>query len=358
MVALHDAAVRAGQFAINGLNLRLAAGQFHVILGPTGSGKTLLLETIAGLHPIMGGSLHIHGLPAADLPPEARRLSYLPQDNALFPHLNVRDNIAFGLQFPPNSHAPQQVRDKVNTIAATLGIAHLLDRRIGKLSGGERQRVALARALVLDNTLLLLDEPTSSLHESMQEDFFLLLKDLAERFQLTVILATHHRDSAFLLADTLHFIWQGTLVLSTTPDALFAQPLPVVVAQYMGIDNLLELSHQGGPQWYSAALDMAFHFPELAAPGSAEAWVGINPIDVRVVKPEATAPGMANHFAMRVVRILHKFNDVLVILEHPRTGHRLKMQLGIYQHRKMNIRLDGTITCKIQGTSLRRIAPQ
>ncbi len=355
MVALHDAAVQAGQFAIQGLTVHLAEGQFHVLLGPTGSGKTLLLETIAGLHPLTGGTLHVHGQPATDLPPEARRLSYLPQDNALFPHLDVRGNIAFGLQFTQNSHSPQQVRDQVSAIADTLGIGHLLDRRIGKLSGGERQRVALARALVLDNTLLLLDEPTSSLHESMQEDFFLLLKDLAERFRLTVILATHHRDSAFLLADTLHFIWPGALVLSTTPGTLFAQPLPAVVAQYMGIDNLLELSHQGGAQWYSAVLDTVFVFPELSGRVGAPVRVGVNPIDVRVAKSDATATGVDNHFEMRVVRILFKFNDVLVILAHPRTGHRLKMQLGIHQHRKMDIRMDGLVTCKIRGVSLRLI---
>lgn len=355
MVALHDAAVQAGQFAIHGLTMHLAEGQFHVLLGPTGSGKTLLLETIVGLHPLSSGTLHVHGLPATHLPPEARHLSYLPQDNALFPHLDVRGNIAFGLQFTHDSHSPQEVSDKVSAIADTLGIGHLLDRSIAKLSGGERQRVALARALVLNNKLLLLDEPTSSLHESMQEDFFLLLKDLAERFRLTVILATHHRDSAFLLADTLHFIWQGALVLSTTPATLFAQPLPAVVAQYMGIDNLLELSHRGGAQWHSAALDMTFIFPELSGLVSSSARVGINPIDVRVVKPEAIAPGLDNHFQMRVVRILHKFNDVLVILAHPHTGHRLKMQLGIHQHRKMDIQLNGLITCKIQGVSLRLI---
>lgn len=357
MVALHDAAVRAGQFTIRNLTLHLAEGQFHVLLGPTGSGKTLLLETIAGLHPLTGGTLHVHGRPATHLPPEARRLSYLPQDNALFPHLDVRGNIAFGLQFTKNSYSPQQVRDTVAAIADTLGIGHLLDRSIGKLSGGERQRVALARALVLDNTLLLLDEPTSSLHESMQEDFFLLLKDLAERFRLTVILATHHRDSAFLLADTLHFIWQGALVLSTTPGALFTQPLPAVVAQYMGIDNLLELSYRGRAQWDSAVLDTVFVFPELPGQIGATVQVGINPIDVRVVKSEALGPGLDNHFEMRVVRILYKFNDVLVILAHPRTGHRMKMQLGIHQHRKLDIRLDGLVTCKIQGVSLRPILP-
>lgn len=358
MVILENIVAAAGNFRLKNISMKIEKGQFNVLLGPTGSGKTLLLEVIAGLQKISSGTVMLHGKNANDLPPEERHLSYLAQDNALFPHLNVFRNISFGLELRKEKFTHEQIRSKIEEIANTLDIAHLMERTIDKLSGGERQRVALARALVLENSLFLLDEPTSSLHEAMQEEFFLMIKEIAEKFNLTIILATHHRDSAFLLADTLHFIFQGALVMSTDTKRIFEVPLPYIVANYLGIDNLIPVNQKidgkGKHGFECEVLKASFDFPSFRNIQKPEFTIGIRPVDIRVVKDE-DLPTADNTFQVLVKKTLHKLNDAIVLLQHPETGFKLKMQISIYNQEKLKI-LPGTIiTCTIKEPFIREI---
>lgn len=207
-------------------------------LGPSGSGKTLLLETIAGLTNHTSGAILLDGKDVTTFSPEKRNLSYLPQDNTLFPHKNVFQNIAYGLTLKKKLPA-QEIQHRILKIAEILEITNLLERSIANLSGGEQQRVALARALVLQNKILLLDEPTSSLHETMQENFCLMLNEIKQKFNLTVLMATHHKDSAFMLADSLHFIENGSLLFSSKTSTFFHQPIPLSVANIMGMSKYI-----------------------------------------------------------------------------------------------------------------------
>jgi ABC-type sugar transport system ATPase subunit len=160
MISIRNLSVQAGNFQLQQIHLEAETGKINVLLGPTGSGKTLLLESIVGLYTPAAGTIHIDGKDMTLAPPEARRLAYFPQDNALFPHLDVYHNIAFGLQLPGKRMSPKAIDQSVSDIAGMLDISHLLHRHIARLSGGERQRVALARALLLDHPLFILDEPT------------------------------------------------------------------------------------------------------------------------------------------------------------------------------------------------------
>jgi molybdate/tungstate transport system ATP-binding protein len=354
MVELENLSAKAGQFRVRGISMKVEKGKFHVLLGPTGSGKTLLLEIIAGLHPPSEGLVRIKGEDATRLPPEQRGISYLPQDNALFPHFDVYGNIAYGLKLRKDKYGPEQINQKIEEIAAALGIAHLLRRKIGKLSGGERQRVALARALVLDNKLLLLDEPTSALHEALQEEFFLMLKEVSKKFGLTVLMATHHRDSAFMLADELHFLWEGELALSAATETIFRIPLPRTVAAYLGFDNFLRLTPAVPGRFHCAQLGADFDFPGLPRDGG-ELSVAVRPIDIRVLKEEDLDKGIGNTFPVVVKSVLYKLNDAIVLLEHPRTGFALKMQIGVYNQLKMRIFEGAELVCKVKEGAVREV---
>ena len=170
MIEISNIQVSTGDFQLSAITLALEVGKFHVLLGPSGSGKTILLETIAGLIPCEKGEIFRDGEVITLLPPEQRNLSYVPQDHVLFPHKTVYENMAFGLQF--KSIPPEVQEEKIQTISNDLELNGLLHRGVANLSGGERQRVALARALVLDNPLILLDEPTSSLDARAEFEAF------------------------------------------------------------------------------------------------------------------------------------------------------------------------------------------
>lgn len=357
MVFLENISKKAGDFRIEGLSMELKKGAFNVLLGPTGSGKTLLLEIIAGLVAPSGGKVWINSMDAAHLPPEKRNCSYLPQDHALFPHKNVFRNIAFGLELRRCTET--EIQDKVKTMAEALKIGHLLDRKVQRLSGGEQQRVALARALVLDTPLLLLDEPTSALHETMQEDFGLMLKKIHETYKFTALMATHHKDSAFLLADTLHFIDQGSLLLSAPARDVFRIPLPHKVAELLGINNFLLLEKTGAQDglfvYHCRELDTVFSFSQAFCAGQPAFCLGVKPEDIRVVKAEERGLPQKNAFPAEVEDVLLKENDALVVLKSLKTGFRLSMRLPIYTCRKLGLARKGEILCKIKEGHVSRI---
>lgn len=172
--------VKVGEFELRGIDLNVDEGQYFVLLGPTGVGKTILLETLAGIHRVARGQIFIDSQDVTHMPPEERRISYVPQDYALFPNMNVRENISFGLKM--KKMAKSQIDEEVGNYAMRLGIAHLLDRPPQQLSGGEKQRVALARALIIRPRLLLMDEPLAALDRATRTDFWMMLKEVRREF--------------------------------------------------------------------------------------------------------------------------------------------------------------------------------
>ena len=199
MIEVQNLTVRQGSFTLPKVSFRVERGQYAVLMGKSGTGKTTILEAICGLRKISGGCIRIDNVDVTHWSPPDRNTGYMPQDLALFPTLNVRENLEFALDIRWSSRGKKA--EKVAFLANMLGLEHLLKRRVQGLSGGEAQRVALGRALSFEPSALLLDEPLSALdaitHSSSQK----LLKDINRQTGVTVLHVTHNQDEADALAD-------------------------------------------------------------------------------------------------------------------------------------------------------------
>jgi ABC-type Fe3+/spermidine/putrescine transport system ATPase subunit len=240
MIEVRGLQLEVGNFRIQGLDLVLPEGGFHVLLGPTGSGKTLILESIAGLRRIQGGRILIQGKEIQHLPPERRGISYVPQDLALFPHLTVRENLRFGVRGPGRSRKAEW--DRIFPLVEALRIEPLLDRYPGGLSGGEKQRVALGRALAPSPRLLLLDEPLSALDPGLRSDLQQLIRSLHRTLRFTALHVTHDLEEAYLLADTIIVLIDGRVEQKGSREEVFLRPRSRRVAQFLGLPNLFRES--------------------------------------------------------------------------------------------------------------------
>ena len=198
MIALENISLRQGNFELSGVNLRLAAGEYGVLMGRSGCGKTTILEAICGLRSIENGSIRLGDLEVARLPPAERGVGYVPQDRALFPTMIVREQLAFALVL--RKQPQTQIAERVDELAELLGITNLLDRVPDKLSGGEAQRVALGRALAHRPAVLCLDEPLAALDEELHEEMCQLLERVHHETGVTILHITHSPSEAKRLA--------------------------------------------------------------------------------------------------------------------------------------------------------------
>jgi ABC-type Fe3+/spermidine/putrescine transport system ATPase subunit len=236
MLEVVDLSARAGSFVLRNISLTVFPSSCHVILGPTGSGKTLLLESVIGLRRPQEGKVILEDKEITDLPIERRGLCYVPQDLALFPHMTVRENILYPLRIRGNK---QDIEiGIVGELVDSLGIRNLLDRSVRNLSGGERQRTALARAVASGCKYLILDEPLSALHESLKKELWYLVKDLQSRYDLAILMVTHDLEEAFFLGDTISIIIDGRLHQQGSKRDVYGRPATVEVAEFLGIGNL------------------------------------------------------------------------------------------------------------------------
>ena len=232
MIHIKNLSIRLPGFAIEKVSLTIEEGEFFILLGPTGAGKSLIIEALAGLIPIASGSLHLHGDEITHLPPEKRHLSIVYQDGALFPHLTVEANIAFGLRYMQKKGADP--KKQVHHLMDRLGITHLRHRKPTTLSGGEKQRTALARALAIEPKILLLDEPLSALDPITRSEMVSLLKELHQERSMTCLMVTHDFSEAQLLGQSMAVIHDGRIEQSGPIHTLFHHPATPFVAQFLG----------------------------------------------------------------------------------------------------------------------------
>jgi ABC-type Fe3+/spermidine/putrescine transport system ATPase subunit len=237
MIRVERLNLALGSFALQDLSLEVAAGEYFVLLGPSGAGKTLFLECLCGLNRINSGRIIVGGVDVTALEPRNRRIGYLPQDYALFPHQTVRQNAAFGLN--RKLLAGQSVAQRVDQLLEMTGVAHLADRLPRNLSGGEKQRVALARALAIQPQVLLLDEPVSALDEQTRDSLCRGLKQLQRETGTTTIHVCHNFAEMLAVADRVGIIHQGTILQSGTPRWVLERPRTRLVAQFVQAGNLL-----------------------------------------------------------------------------------------------------------------------
>jgi ABC-type Fe3+/spermidine/putrescine transport system ATPase subunit len=223
-----------GKFSIEIDDLEIKPGRYFVVLGPSGSGKSLLLGLLAGLHQPQSGSLLIDGKNALDVPTERRNIGLVFQEASLFPHLSARNNIAYGLRA---RHVPASERNRlVDGMVARLGIADILGRPVISLSGGEAQKIALARALVVRPRILLLDEPLSQVDHNARLELQKVLKRLQRELDLTCLHVTHDREEAAVLAEDCAVMLGGRVIQAGGLDELRKHPACDFVAWFLGVD--------------------------------------------------------------------------------------------------------------------------
>ena len=220
--------------AVNGLDLHIADGEFVVLLGPTGAGKTTTLRLIAGLEKPEKGAIHIAGRDATQLAPAARDVAFVFQQYSLYPHLSVYDNLAFPLRSPARKIPEDQIRRRVEEVAKMVRIHHKLANRSTKLSGGEMQRVAIGRALVRKPAIYLMDEPLSSLDAKLRADLRLELKRIQSELGATMLYVTHDQIEAMTMADRIGILADGVLVQIGSPRTIYSEPANLHVAARLG----------------------------------------------------------------------------------------------------------------------------
>ena len=220
--------------ALHDINFTIEDGQFFVLLGPSGAGKTTTLRCIAGLEKIDNGSILFNDEPVTQDQPASRDVCFVFQQYSLYPHYSVYENLAFPLRSPMRKLPEEEIKTKVESIASMLKISNKLNNKATQLSGGEMQRVAIGRALVRDPNLYLMDEPLSSLDAKLRESLRVELKNIQTNLNSTILYVTHDQAEATTLADKIGVLKEGHLVQIGTPEEIYENPNSIYVSQRLG----------------------------------------------------------------------------------------------------------------------------
>jgi len=227
--------------AVDDLTLSVESGEFFSMLGPSGSGKTTVLRLIAGFEEVTSGSIAIAGTDVTRAAPFDRTVNTVFQDYALFPHMTIAENVAYGLRVRKVSKTEQ--RDRVATALEQVRLTHLGDRLPHQLSGGQRQRIALARALILQPRVLLLDEPLGALDKQLREQMQIELKQIQREVGITFIFVTHDQEEALTLSDRIAVFNNGRIEQIGAPREVYERPQTTFVANFLGLSNFIDAVH-------------------------------------------------------------------------------------------------------------------
>lgn len=231
MLNINNLYLQLGEFQLKNIHLDIKDEEYFVLLGPSGAGKTVMLETIAGLYKKTKGQVLFNSSDLLKLPPEEREIGFVYQRYELFPHMTVKDNIIFGMRIKKINK--KIIERELSKLVHLLGIEHLLKRYPVNLSGGEQQRVALARALIISPKILLLDEPLSALDQLNKESLKKELKNIHENFKTTIIHVTHDLDEALFLADKIGIMLNGELLQVKEKDEFLEKPKSYLLDKFV-----------------------------------------------------------------------------------------------------------------------------
>jgi len=315
---LRDIAKRFGPVqVIEDLSLEIEDGEFVVLVGPSGCGKSTLLRMIAGLEDITGGDLVIDGRRANDVAPQKRDISMVFQSYALFPHMTVRDNIAFGPEVRREDTADTARR--IDTACEVLNLGDYLDRKPGQLSGGQRQRVAMGRAIVRDPKVFLFDEPLSNLDAKLRVQMRTEIKALHQKLKTTIVYVTHDQIEAMTMADRIVVMNGGRIEQSGTPLDLYDRPANRFVAGFLGSPAMGFLAGRFRADGPAVVLEDGAELPVAASAGDGtRVSVGIRPecfrrdpdgpmaLTVAVVEPTGPEILVFGHIAGTEVRVVFR----------------------------------------------------
>ena len=311
MLRIESLTITLGEFTVRDVSLEIRPDEYFIILGPTGAGKTVLLETLAGIHAPDAGKIFLGGREITATEPRLRNIGMVYQDYMLFPHLTVEENIAFGLNQRKVSREEQHAL--VNEMYTLLEIGHLARRYPGSLSGGEQQRVALARALVLKPQILLLDEPMSALDGRTRERMRRELGRIRKLTSTTIVQITHHFDEVFALADRIAIMREGKIVQVGETSDVFLHPSDTFVAEFLGIGNMIRGTATKTGNIFRVTPDTGPGF--YAASGMAGEVVATLHAEDVILSQEPFASSARNCLAGTVLELVPSGSTVRVILD-------------------------------------------
>lgn len=313
MIDIRNLCVDLGEFVLRDVSLNINEGEYFVILGPTGAGKTVLLESIAGLYPTQGGEISLRGKDVTKVAPEERKVSIVYQDHVLFPHLSVRENILFGLKM--HKEKPLKMKSRLEWVVKLLEIDHLLHRKPDTLSGGERQKIALARAIITEPELLLVDEPLSALDPETREGVQQELRKLHKELAITILHVTHDFEEAIALGDRIAVIGEGLLKQIGTPEEIFRHPNSEFVARFAMTRNIFR-----GQATRKADGDFVFNIDGtefIVATGTeGNCYASIRPEDILISK-EPVRSSARNCLPGTITRIIDKGSIIYITVSIP-----------------------------------------
>ena len=263
---------------LKGVSFEIEEGKFYTLLGPSGCGKTTILRIIAGFSEASEGDVYFEGKRINDVPANQRQVNTVFQDYALFPHMNVFENVAFGLKIkklPKN-----KIKEKVEEALRLVRLAGYENREISEMSGGQRQRVAIARAIVNEPKVLLLDEPLSALDLKLRTDMQYELRELQQRLGITFIFVTHDQEEALSISDQVCVMFDGVVQQTGTPWVIYNRPANRFVATFVGSNNFLPLSKDAAGRWQ--ILGCAFDAPSALQGAAGEVVASIRPENISV----------------------------------------------------------------------------
>jgi molybdate/tungstate transport system ATP-binding protein len=298
VIRVKDLNISLPGFNLRDINLRIEENDFFILMGPTGAGKTVLLEAIAGLVPVKSGTIFIGERDITTLSPERRGVSIVYQDYALFPHLTVLENITYGLHF--HRIDKTQAEKRLDDLLDVVNLSHLQQRLPGNLSGGEKQRVALARALMVDPKVLLLDEPLSALDPGFREEVRNALKRLHQSSSTTFLMVTHDFAEVLSLAGRTAVMNNGRIEQTGDVTEIFEKPASPFVADFVGMKNLFRASFSGTHGMMSG---LRIETGRTVDPSSR--YLAIRPEDI-VISREEFSSSMRNNYSGVVANITNQ----------------------------------------------------
>lgn len=281
--------------AVDNLSLKIYEREFHALLGGSGCGKTTLIRMLAGFEVPSEGQIFLQGQDLSGVPPYKRPMNMMFQSYALFPHMSVKKNIAFGLEM--DGLPSREIKDRVYDMLALVKLEGFAKRRPHQLTGGQRQRVALARSLAKRPKVLLLDEPLAALEKKLREETQLDLINLQEQLKITFLIVTHDQEEAMTVADRISLMHMGKIMQNATPGEIYEQPNSRFVAEFLGDINVLDgqISKKQGEeiQLYSSVLGdhLDVHYPTPAEVGD-HAALAIRPEKMRISLDKPEQPGI------------------------------------------------------------------
>ena len=347
--------------AVDSIDVSIHGGEFFSLLGPSGCGKTTTLRLIAGFERPDSGKILLDGVDLSTTPPHRRRVNTVFQSYALFPHLDVFDNVAFGLK--RHRVKRTEIHERVTSVLDAVRLGGYEHRRPAQLSGGQQQRVALARALVLNPSVLLLDEPLGALDAKLRKHLQLELKSIQEQFKITFVYVTHDQEEALTMSDRIAVMNGGHVEQVASPEEMYEEPETVFVADFLGVSNLMTVTIEGadGDDCRARLGDFVLRAARGMTTTRGETRVVIRPERVRVVPYEEGGDNRIPGMVERVV-YLGSSNQIVIRLATGDVVQALVVNDGssheLAQGTAVQVHLPAEAVRVLPATTLHEVRPE